>query len=116
MPRVALLVAATVTMIAAVWAARQDDGLDHLVSVVDVGALTAFVLLHASVIGWFAVRRAEGPPNWLAHVVAPSIGAAILVAVIVEASPAAQVVGVVWLGVGLVVLAVQGTTRASTRA
>ncbi len=59
-PRVALLVSAAVTMVAAVWAARRDDGLDHLVSVVDVGALTAFVLLHASVVGWFAVRRAEG--------------------------------------------------------
>ncbi|MFF9069257.1 APC family permease [Streptomyces sp. NPDC014891] len=110
-PRVALLVSATVTMIAAVWAARRDDGLDHLVSVVDVGALTAFVLLHASVVGWFAVRRAEGPPHWLKHVVLPVAGAAILVAVIVEASVEAQVVGVVWLGVGLVVLAVQGATR-----
>ncbi|MFC9591857.1 APC family permease [Streptomyces sp. NPDC056944] len=113
-PRVALLVAATVTMIAALWAARRDDGLDHLVSVVDVGALTAFVLLHASVVGWFAVRQAEGPPHWLKHVVLPVVGAAILIAVIVEASPAAQVVGVVWLGVGLVVLAVQGATRTSS--
>ncbi|MFD8210508.1 APC family permease [Streptomyces sp. NPDC059695] len=113
-PRVALLVAATVTMIAALWAASRDDGLDHLVSVVDVGALTAFVLLHASVVGWFAVRRAEGPPHWLKHIVLPVTGAAILIAVIVEASPAAQVVGVVWLGVGLVVLAVQGATRTST--
>lgn len=110
-PRVALLVAATVTMIAAVWAARRDDGLDHLVSVVDVGALTAFVLLHASVVGWFVVRRMEGEPRWFVHLVGPVLGAAILVAVIVEASPAAQVVGVVWLGVGLVVLAVQGVRR-----
>ncbi|MFG2328756.1 APC family permease [Streptomyces sp. NPDC048604] len=108
-PRVALLVSATVTMVAAVWAARQDDGLDHLVSVVNIGALTAFVLLHASVIGWFAVRRMAGPPHWLRHVVAPTAGAAILIAVIVEASVSAQVVGVIWLGVGLVVLAVQGT-------
>ena len=47
-PRLALLMAAAVTMVAAVWAARRDDGLDHLVSVVDIGALTAFVLLHAT--------------------------------------------------------------------
>ncbi|MFJ6863112.1 APC family permease [Streptomyces termitum] len=110
-PRVALLVSAVVTMTAALWAARRDDGLDHLVSVVDVGALTAFVLLHASVVGWFAVRRTEGPPHWLRHVVVPVLGAAILVAVIVEASAAAQVVGVVWFAVGLVVLALQGTGR-----
>ncbi|MEV7087306.1 APC family permease [Streptomyces sp. NPDC093085] len=106
-PRVALLLAALVTLVAAVWAARRPDGLDHLVSVVDVGALTAFVLLHASVVGWFAVRRGEGPPRWLPHVVAPVVGAAILVAVIVEAAHTAQVVGAVWLAVGLVVLLVQ---------
>ncbi|MFE7808833.1 APC family permease [Streptomyces sp. NPDC057430] len=110
-PRVALLVAAAVTMVAAVWAAGRDDGLDHLVSVVDVGALTAFVLLHASVVGWFAVRRMEGPPHWLRHVAMPVVGAAILIAVIVEASASAQVVGAIWLCVGLTVLAVQGATR-----
>ncbi|MFI8433454.1 APC family permease [Streptomyces sp. NPDC079020] len=110
-PRVAILGAAVVTLVAAVWAARRDDGLDHLVSVVDVGALTAFVLLHASVVGWFAVRRMEGPPNWWLHVVIPVVGAAVLIAVIVEATASAQVVGLCWLAVGLVVLAVQWGRR-----
>ncbi|WP_328887309.1 APC family permease [Streptomyces sp. NBC_00316] len=106
-PRTAILIAAAVTLVAAVWAARRDDGLDHLVSVVDVGALTAFVLLHASVIGWFAVRRMNGPPSWWRHVLVPVVGAGVLVAVILAATTSAQVVGVCWLGVGLVVLALQ---------
>ncbi|WP_260421531.1 APC family permease [Streptomyces candidus] len=106
-PRVALGLAAVVTLVAAVWAARRGDGMDHLVSVVDIGALTAFVLLHASVIGWFAVRRKAGAPVWWRHVVAPVLGALIAVAVIVEASRAAQVVGAAWLLVGLVVLFAQ---------
>ncbi|WP_217141253.1 APC family permease [Streptomyces sp. AC627_RSS907] len=110
-PRVALLVSAAVTMVAAVWAARRDDGLDHLVSVVDVGALTAFTLLHASVVGWFAVRRGGGPVSWWRHVLVPVLGAAITIAVIVEASRTAQVVGAVWLAVGLTVLAVQARGR-----
>ncbi|MFF4601730.1 APC family permease [Streptomyces sp. NPDC001339] len=59
-PRRALLGAAAVSLVAAVWAARRDDGLAHLSSVVNVGALTAFGLLHASVIGWFQVRRRRG--------------------------------------------------------
>lgn len=112
-PRVALLLAAVVTLIAAVWAARRDDGLDHLVSVVDIGALTAFILLHASVVGWFAVRRMEGPPRILPHVVLPVIGAGVLVAVIVEATGTSQVVGAIWLAAGLVVLAVQWRRRPS---
>ncbi|MFJ9056630.1 MULTISPECIES: APC family permease [unclassified Streptomyces] len=112
-PRVALTGAAVVTLVAAVWAARRDDGLDHLVSVVNVGALTAFVLLHASVVGWFAVRRMEGPPSWWRHVLMPVVGAAVLVAVILEATTSAQLVGVCWLGIGLVVLAVQWGRRAA---
>jgi amino acid transporter len=106
-PRVALLCAAVVTLAAAVWAARRDDGMDHLVSVVDIGALTAFTLLHASVLAWFAVRRRGGPVSWWRHVLVPVLGAAITVAVIVEASGAAQVVGAVWLAAGLMVLVVQ---------
>ncbi|MGY5031810.1 APC family permease [Streptomyces sp. 900116325] len=106
-PRAAILIAAAVTLVAAVWAARRDDGLDHLVSVVDIGALTAFVLLHASVIGWFAVRRMDGPPSWWRHVLVPVVGAGVLIAVILSATTSAQVVGVCWLGVGLVVLAMQ---------
>lgn len=113
-PRPALLVAATVTLVAAVWAARRDDGLDHLVSVVDIGALVAFTLLHASVVGWFVVKRREGTPNWFKHLVLPVLGAAVTVAVIVEASWTAQVVGAVWLLVGLGVLVAQRGRRADT--
>ncbi|MFE2284104.1 APC family permease [Streptomyces sp. NPDC059443] len=114
-PRPALLVAATVTLIAAVWAARRDDGLDHLVSVVDVGALVAFTLLHASVVGWFVVKRREGAPDWIRHLVMPVLGAAVTIAVIVEASWTAQVVGAVWLAVGLGVLVAQRGRRARDR-
>ncbi|MFJ6689588.1 APC family permease [Streptomyces sp. NPDC091294] len=110
-PRVALLVSAVITMAAAVWAARRDDGLDHLVSVVDVGALTAFTLLHASVVGWFVLRRGGGAVSWWRHLLVPVLGAAITIAVIVEASGTAQVVGAIWLAVGLVVLAVQWRGR-----
>ncbi|MFB7221019.1 APC family permease [Streptomyces sp. NPDC002596] len=106
-PRTAILIAAGVTLVAAVWAARRADGLDRLVSVVDIGALTAFVLLHASVIGWFAVRRMDGPPSWWRHVLVPVVGAGVLVAVIAAATASAQVVGVFWLAVGIVVLALQ---------
>ncbi|MFJ6483171.1 MULTISPECIES: APC family permease [unclassified Streptomyces] len=110
-PRPALLVAAAITLVAAVWAARRDDGLDQLVSVVDVGALVAFTLLHASVVGWFVIKRREGPPNWFGHLVMPVLGAAVTIAVIFEASWTAQRVGAVWLAVGLVVLLVQRGRR-----
>ncbi|MFI1964073.1 APC family permease [Streptomyces pathocidini] len=110
-PRLALLIAAGITLVAAVWAARRDDGLDHLVSVVDVGALCAFTLLHASVIGWFAVRNRDGGFSPWKHIVIPLLGAAVTVAVIVEASGTAQLVGAIWLAVGLAVLIAQRGRR-----
>ncbi|MEU6916991.1 APC family permease [Streptomyces olindensis] len=112
-PRVALLCAAVVTLTAAVWAARRDDGMDQLVSVVAIGALTAFTLLHASVIGWFAVRRRGGPVIWWRHVLVPVAGAAITVAVIAEASSTARTAGAAWLAAGVVVLMVQERRRAA---
>ncbi|MEW1751228.1 APC family permease [Streptomyces angustmyceticus] len=114
-PRRALLGAALVTLVAAVWAARRDDGLDQLSSVVNVGALTAFGLLHASVIGWFWVRRAGGPPGVLRHLVVPVLGLAVVVAVVAEASAAAQAVGGAWLAAGLVVLVTQRRRRGRGR-
>lgn len=106
-PRRALLAAAVITLAAAVWAANRDDGLDRLTSVVNVGALTAFALLHASVVGWYAVRH--GSRDRLRHVVVPVLGIAVIGAVVYEASTTAQIVGVAWLAVGMVVLAVQGS-------
>ncbi|MER7583422.1 APC family permease [Kitasatospora sp. NPDC097691] len=106
-PRRALLAAAVITMAAAVWAANRDDGLDRLTSVVNVGALTAFALLQASVIGWYTVLH--GSRDRLRHLVVPLLGIAVIGAVVYEASATAQLVGLVWLAVGLVVLGVQGS-------
>jgi amino acid transporter len=105
-PWLGLVGVAGVNSVVAVWAASRANGLDTLVSIVDVGALTAFVLLHAAVLGYFVVRRrAEPSPS---HVVVPVVGAAVLLAVIVLASHGAQVVGGVWLVLGLVVVVAQG--------
>ncbi|MCB5166884.1 APC family permease [Streptomyces bambusae] len=111
-PRGALLVAAAVTLVAAVWAARRADGLERLVSVVDIGALTAFVLLHTAVVGWFVVRRRAGRPVFWRHVAVPVLGAGVSLAIIAGAAPSARVVGAVWLLLGLLVLALQRRRRA----
>ena len=59
-PTVALVSTGALTLVVSVWAARRSDGLPLLVSIVDVGALAAFALLHASVVGYFvAARRAR---------------------------------------------------------
>ena len=110
-PRVALLTAAALTLAVSVWAARREDGLDVLVSIVDVGALAAFTLLHASVIGYFVIRRKSTAR--LAHRVIPALGAAVTIAVLAAASAPAQIIGAVWLAGGVVVLSCYGTETVS---
>ena len=56
-PATALATTGALTLAVAVWAARRADGLPLLVSIVDVGALAAFTMLHASVVGYFVVGR-----------------------------------------------------------
>jgi amino acid transporter len=102
-----ILLAAAGNIIVALWAATRDDGLDVLSSVVNVGALTAFILLHASVIGYYLIRRkAAEPGNWFAHGVIPAVGAVLLVFVLVSATQIALLVGLVWFVLGLAVAAV----------
>ncbi|KJY34128.1 APC family permease [Streptomyces sp. NRRL S-495] len=112
-PRRALLVSAAITLVAAVWAADRDDGLDRLTSVVDIGALTAFTLLHASVVGWYVVRH--GSRDWARHLVVPVLGVLVIGAVVAEAAGSAQVVGLVWLAVGLLVVAARSGSAVGGR-
>ena len=124
-PRRTLLLSAVLTLGAAVWAARSPAGLDRLVSVVDIGALTAFALLHLSVMGYYGLgRRGAGSAGGVAagagtaaeagarrslaaDWLLPLVGLGITVAVIVTARREAHLVGLAWLLVALIVLAVR---------
>ncbi|NGN68596.1 APC family permease [Streptomyces sp. A7024] len=116
-PRRALAASAVLAAVAAIWASRAGDGLSRLVTVVDIGALTAFALLHASVIAYFygrrdAERSPDAPrPHPVKHVLIPVLGILICCAVIVKAAFEARVVGACWLVVGLAVLAWQRGRR-----
>lgn len=100
-PRGALFTTAALTLAVSVWAGRRPDGLEVLVSIVDIGALAAFTLLHVSVFGFFALaRRADARA---AHLVVPVLGVLVTSWVIAEARPLAQAIGVVWAATGLAV-------------
>lgn len=99
-PRTALAVAASLTLVVSVWAARRPDGLGVLVSIVDVGALSAFFMLHASVVGYFVVRRLA--PAGRGHVIVPIAGAVLCLWVLAEASVLAQRIALVWTAAGVV--------------
>src|SRR5699024_7440055 len=107
-----ILVAAGGNVFVAGWAATRADGLDQLTSIVNVGALTAFIFLQASVVGYFLVKKqGSETPNWFNHAVIPVIGAGLLIAVLVSANPLALVIGAIWLVIGIAVFAVHNRRR-----
>ena len=77
-PRVALLIPAAITLLAAVWAAQSPHGLQSLVSIVDIGALTAFLLLDLSVIGWYVIRSPHHGFSWWKHLLIPILGLVVI--------------------------------------
>ncbi|SDQ62244.1 APC family permease [Quadrisphaera sp. DSM 44207] len=73
-------------------------------SLVNFGALTAFLLLHVSVVSHHLVR--SGSRNWFLHLAVPVIGFCIIGYVLLNAGLPAQLGGLVWLVVGAGVLLV----------
>jgi amino acid transporter len=74
------------------------DRLTLLVSIVSFGALIGFLFLHASVIVHFVWRK--GSRRWLAHLVSPAAGFAIIAYVIANMSATAKIVGGCWFALG----------------
>jgi amino acid transporter len=73
--------------------------MDELVSLVNFGALSAFLLLHASVIATFWVRGRSR--RWIVHLLVPLTGSIIVLAVVSGMSSLAMRLGVTWLIAGL---------------
>ncbi|WP_194793221.1 APC family permease [Raineyella fluvialis] len=104
-PALATTLVTAVTLVLAVWAAYAPDGLDLLASTVSIGALSAFILLHASVIGYFAVRRRSG--RRVLHIAVPALAIVVLGVIVVFASRNALLVGAGWFVIGAVAATVQ---------
>jgi amino acid transporter len=101
-PANATLVVAGVSTALGLWASTRDSGIGLLASLINMGAMIAFVMLHLSVIAHYVFRRRS--TNLWAHLVVPTIGMAILIYVIVNANIMAQRVGLIWLCLGVAVL------------
>ncbi len=98
----ATFLVAAVSLVLGLYMANRSDGITLLSTLVNFGAMSAFLVLHLSVINHF-VRR-QGSRDWLRHLIYPLIGFAILAFVVVNAKVAAQRLAFVWLAVGIVVL------------
>jgi amino acid transporter len=98
----AVLTVAALSLGLGLYMASRSDGIALLSSLVNFGAITAFTVLHVSVVWHYLVRHRSR--NLWSHLAVPVLGAGLLVFVAVNANVLAQRVGLAWLGVGVLVL------------
>ena len=76
-------------------------------SFINFGAFIAFAMVNVSVIVEYVARRRRGERQSVVwHVVAPAIGAIVILALLVQLDIQAITLGSIWLAIGVVVLAV----------
>src|SRR5262249_21524723 len=100
----ATFVVAIVSLALGLYMNSRDDGITLMSTLVNFGAMTAFLALHVSVFWHYVVRN--GSRDWMRHVAFPLIGFLILLYVVINANVAAQRLGFIWLGIGVVILVV----------
>jgi len=79
-----------------------------LSSLVNFGALFAFILLHISVFAYYLIKRHQR--TYGMHLVVPLIGAVIIGYVLYNADINAKIGGSVWIAIGIVVIVVRKLT------
>ncbi len=108
-PHVAMVVSTALSLLVAL---VLLDNIDLLASFVNFGALSAFVLLHLSVLVRLGLRNPQR--RIVPHVLVPLIGIVIVLAVFSGMHRTAVEVGLVWLSIGLIYgawLRTKGRTR-----
>jgi amino acid transporter len=103
-PANATLLVAGLSLVLGLYMAGRDDGISLLSTLVNFGAMTAFLALHVAVVVHYVVRKRSR--DWVRHLVVPVLGFLILLYVVINANIAAQALGFAWLGVGVIVLIV----------
>lgn len=104
-PTIAILFAAAFNLCLAAIAANYAKGLSTLVSFVDIGALTAFIMLHVAVIGYFKFKQKHsGIQSTILNMIIPIIGILVLLPVLINIDNDAKVIGLIWLFIGILIL------------
>lgn len=88
------------------------DNVGVLSSIVNCGALTAFLVIHVSVVYYYVIKN--GSRHYWKHLVSPIIGFIIIGFVMINLDPLAKEIGGVWLIIGIVYYVILRRTQRST--
>lgn len=100
----ATFLVAGVSLVLGIYLTILPDGLIAISALVNFGALTAFLALNFTVVWWYVVKQKSR--RWFVHLVFPVLGFLILAVVLYNARAEAQLLGVIWLVVGIILAAV----------
>ncbi|WP_254842682.1 APC family permease [Bacillus sp. MRMR6] len=96
-PYISTLLVAGISLVVTLGFASQ---INSLASLVNFGALTAFLFLHLSVINYFI--RKQKSKDYLNHLVFPLIGFVIIGFVWYSLDPTSKMLGFGWMAVGII--------------
>jgi amino acid transporter len=96
----ATFLVAGISLVLGIYLTILPDGLIAISALVNFGALTAFLVLNFTVVWHFIVKQKSR--RWFIHLVFPVLGFVILAFVLYNARASAQILGVVWLAIGIV--------------
>ncbi|GAA1855655.1 APC family permease [Asanoa iriomotensis] len=91
------------------WFTREADAITDLGRLVNFGALVAFIVLHVTVFWWYVVRN--GSRDWARHAILPALGLGMLIFVVINQKIFAQLIGGIWVLIGVVVVAFLVATK-----
>ena len=97
-PTTAMIAVAALSLLIGVAAVGQIEILTFMVT---FGALTAYILLHVSVIIHFGIRGRS--KKIFSHWISPILGIAVLGYALISTSELAKIVGISWLIIGVVI-------------
>ncbi|WP_018661974.1 APC family permease [Heyndrickxia acidiproducens] len=100
-PYLSTLLIAIISIIVTAFFSSQ---IGKLSSVVNFGALSSFLFLHLSVMNYFI--RKKKSKNYVAHLLLPLIGFAVIAYVWISLDPLSKKLGFIWLAIGIVYLIV----------
>ncbi len=107
-PERAVLLVAAVSLILGLFFVGQ---IEFLSTLVNFGALFAFLMLHVSVAVYHLVKRRQR--TYGMHLVVPLVGFVIISYVLWNADPDAKIGGLVWLAIGVAVIIIRKLTGRS---
>jgi amino acid transporter len=91
------------------WFTREAEAINDLGRLVNFGALVAFIVLHVTVFWWYVVRN--GSRDWVRHMILPALGLGMLIFVVINQKIFAQLIGGIWVLIGIVVATILVATK-----